>query len=110
MLEMCRNLEEENAVLNETVNSLKEQLAESKRESAACQLIPHYRLAIVRSRSYAASLLEQIRREQVSSCPPRSTVINPLLQATSQSLREQLEETYHDLKKVFIVMLFWHEL
>ena len=48
MLEMCRNLEEENATLTETVNSLKEQLAESKRESAASQLIPHYRLAIVR--------------------------------------------------------------
>ena len=86
MLEMCRNLEDENATLTETVNSLKEQLAEAKRESAASQLIPHYRLAIVRfviflshvlfyfftfiyesdrSRTYAANLLEQLRREQV---------------------------------------------
>jgi hypothetical protein len=48
MLEMCRALEEENTSLTETVNSLKEQLAEAKRESSASQLIPHYRLAIVR--------------------------------------------------------------
>ncbi len=48
MLEMCRNLEEENITLTETVESLKRQLEEAKRESSAAQLIPHYRLAIVR--------------------------------------------------------------
>ncbi len=84
MLEMCRNLEEENQSLTATIDNLKAELAEAKRESNASQLIPHYRLAIVRSRTYAANLVEQIKREQ----------------ATSQSLREQLDETYQDLKKV----------
>lgn len=84
MLEMCRSLEEENSNLHETIQSLKEQLAESKRESAASQLIPHYRLAIVRSRTYAANLLEQVKREK----------------ETSQALREQLNETFQDLKRV----------
>lgn len=81
---MCRSLEEENSTLQETVQSLKDQLAEAKRESAASQLIPHYRLAIVRSRTYAANLMEQVKREQ----------------DTSKALREQLNETYQDLKKV----------
>lgn len=84
MLEMCKSLEEENISLNERVRILKGQLAEAKKEAAASQLIPHYRLAIVRSRTYAANLLEQIKREQ----------------ETSQTLRQQLEETYLDLKKV----------
>lgn len=84
MLDMCRNLEDENVSLINEVESLKEQLATSKRESAASQLIPHYRLAIIRSRTYAAALQEQIEREK----------------ATAQALREQLDETYRDLKKV----------
>jgi len=84
MLEMCRSLEEENHTLSNTIDSLKAELVEAKRESNASQLIPHYRLAIVRSRTYAANLLEQVKREQ----------------STSQSLREQLAETYQDLKKV----------
>ena len=94
MLEMCRNLEEESSTLHDTINSLKEQLAEANRESAASQLIPHYRLAIVRSRTYAANLVEQIKREQ----------------ETSKALREQLDETYRDLKQVFVafsLLLAW---
>lgn len=84
MLDMCRNLEEENVSLINEVESLKEQLVTAKRESAASQLIPHYRLAIIRSRTYAAALQEQIEREK----------------GTAQALREQLDETYRDLKKV----------
>lgn len=84
MLEMCKSLEEENNILAETVQSLKAELNETKREAAASQLIPHYRLAILRSRTYATNLMEQVQREQ----------------ATSQALREQLDETYQDLKKV----------
>eukprot|EP01031_Cornospumella_fuschlensis_P042565 gene42565-52010_t len=84
MLDMCRSLEEENVSLINELESLKEQLASARRESAASQLIPHYRLAIIRSRTYAAALQEQIEREK----------------ATAQALREQLDETYKDLKKV----------
>jgi hypothetical protein len=81
---MCRSLEEENRSLTETVETMKVQLAESNRDASLNRLIPHYRLAIVRSRTYAANLLEQVKREQ----------------ATSQTLREQLDATYVDLKKV----------
>lgn len=45
---MCRNLEEENVNLSDTIIDLKNQLAEAKRESAASKLIPHYRLAVMR--------------------------------------------------------------
>jgi hypothetical protein len=48
MLEMCRNLEEENVILTERVESLKQQVQETQRTATASQLIPHYRLAIVR--------------------------------------------------------------
>jgi hypothetical protein len=48
MLEMCKNLEEENISLAKTIEELKHQLSESKREASASQLIPHYRLAILR--------------------------------------------------------------
>lgn len=65
MLDMCRSLEEENVALVDEVESLKEQLVQAKREAAASQLIPHYRLAIVRSRTYAANLAEQVEREKV---------------------------------------------
>lgn len=84
MLDMCRNLEDENAALAEQVEALKAQLSAAQREASASQLIPHYRLAIVRAKSYAANLAEQIVREQ----------------ATASALREQLDETYRDLKKV----------
>ncbi len=85
MLEMCRSLEEENVSLSKTIEDLKQQLAEAKREASASQLIPHYRLAILRytgyhfhdftlhlsfshhrSKTYASNLLEQIQREQVT--------------------------------------------
>eukprot|EP01032_Pedospumella_encystans_P010717 gene10717-12503_t len=84
LLDMCRSLEEENRALTDTVEALKVQLAEASRDASINRLIPHYRLAIVRSRTYAANLLEQVKREQ----------------ATSQTLREQLDATYIDLKKV----------
>lgn len=48
MLDMCRSLEEENASLSENVHALREELADAKREAASSQLIPHYRLAIIR--------------------------------------------------------------
>ena len=48
LLDMCRNLEEENIELTETIADLKNQLAEAKREAAASKLIPHYRLAVMR--------------------------------------------------------------
>lgn len=84
LLEVCRNLEDENISLAASVESLKSSLNDALRDCQASKLIPHYRLAIVRSRSYAANLLEQNQREQ----------------AINQALREQLEATYVDLKKV----------
>lgn len=48
LLDMCRNLEDENVALNESIESLKSELADVKRQATASQLIPHYRLAIVR--------------------------------------------------------------
>jgi hypothetical protein len=48
MLEMCRNLEDENVALSKQVEDLKHQLTDAKREGSASQLIPHYRLAILR--------------------------------------------------------------
>lgn len=48
LLEMCKNLEEENTALTKTVESLKTELALAQKDSTANKLIPHYRLAIVR--------------------------------------------------------------
>ena len=48
LLDMCRNLEEENVQLAGTVNELRLKLQESERESSVNKLIPHYRLAIIR--------------------------------------------------------------
>lgn len=45
---MCRSLEEENKALNDNVEVLRAQLADHSRDAAVNQLIPHYRLAIVR--------------------------------------------------------------
>ncbi|KAJ1427781.1 hypothetical protein B484DRAFT_397094, partial [Ochromonadaceae sp. CCMP2298] len=84
LLDMCRSLEEENKALSDTVDTLRTQVAQGARDASVSRLIPHYRLAIVRSRTYAANLLEQLRREQ----------------AAAQALREQLDVTYVDLKKV----------
>lgn len=84
MMEMCRSLEEENVALMKEVKSLKEQVNRSEKDSSVSQLIPHYRTAIVRAKAYAANLEEQLERER----------------KTSQALREQLEESYQDLKKV----------
>eukprot|EP01038_Epipyxis_sp_PR26KG_P004237 gene4237-6014_t len=84
LLDMCRSLEDENINLSNIIEALKGELSEAHKDSVAVKLIPHYRLAIVRSRSYAANLLEQIKREQVLSL----------------NLKEQLEATYADLKKV----------
>ena len=95
---MCRNLEEENGSLSQvtpslplylsynapkTVESLQRQLQEVTREASVQQLLPHYRLAIVRARSFSANLQEQLRREQVASA----------------ALRDQLQETYLELKR-----------
>ena len=66
ILEVCHCLEEENISLQNSNESLKRQLDEQKQEQAISQLIPHYRLVILRSRAYSANLLEQLRRERVS--------------------------------------------
>ena len=65
-MDMCRNLEEENCNLSSSLEQLKRRLALAEEEVAKNNLIPHYRLAIVRARSYSANLLEQLKREQVS--------------------------------------------
>lgn len=57
LLDMCRNLEEENIGLTETIADLKNQLTEAKREAAASKLIPHYRLAVMRYGSIGRNLV-----------------------------------------------------
>eukprot|EP01036_Dinobryon_divergens_P023805 gene23805-32194_t len=64
LLDMCRSLEEENVQLADTVSDLRMKLQESQRETSVNKLIPHYRLAIIRSKAYAANLQEQIKREK----------------------------------------------
>jgi hypothetical protein len=83
LFDVCKKLEEENASLTETIESLQQQLAETKKEATAIQLIPHYRLAIVRMKTYATNLVEQIKREE----------------ETSAQLRQRLQETYEDLQR-----------
>jgi len=83
MLEMCRTLEEENAHLAESIQSLKQELADAK-EAASSQLISQYRLAIIRARTYAANLAEQVQRKQQAS----------------EDLRKRLQEALDDLKQV----------
>eukprot|EP01034_Spumella_vulgaris_P036888 gene36888-45503_t len=83
LLDMCRSLEEENHTLLTSMDTMKSQLAAAQSETDQNKLIPHYRLAIIRSRSYTANLLEQLKREQF----------------TTETLRGQLEVTYQDLKK-----------
>lgn len=65
LMDMCRSLEEENSTLTSSMDQLKRRLAAAEEEIAKNNLIPHYRLAIVRARSYTANLLEQLKREQV---------------------------------------------
>lgn len=48
LLDLCNNLEDENAKLEATVTTLKQELEDATREAAVSKLIPHYRLAIVR--------------------------------------------------------------
>lgn len=66
MLDMCRSLEEENRSLSDSIDHLRLQLVDANKEASINKLIPHYRLAIVRSRTYAANLLEQLNREKVA--------------------------------------------
>jgi hypothetical protein len=77
-------LEEENVTLSEKISDMKNQLAEAKRDAAASKLIPHCRLVVIRAKTHGDNLAQQIQRER----------------QVSQSLREQLSETYNDLKKV----------
>jgi hypothetical protein len=45
------NFKDENIKLHQTIQSLQEELQLSQRESSLSKLIPHYRLAIIRSKS-----------------------------------------------------------
>ena len=64
-MDICHGLEEENRILTDTMDTMRVQVDEANREVAVNKLIPHYRLAILRSRTYACNLIEQLKREQV---------------------------------------------
>lgn len=66
LMDMCRSLEEENSTLTTSLDQMRRRLAAAEEEIAKNNLIPHYRLAIVRARTYTANLLEQLKREQVT--------------------------------------------
>jgi len=78
LLDMCRHLEEENVRLESALATARVEADEMHREASVSKLIPHYRMAIVRSRAHAAMLAEQLQREQ----------------SISRTLRDQLESTY----------------
>lgn len=87
VMDMCKNLEEENVKLSDLVTALKLDLEHAQRDSSVSDLIPHYRLAIIRSRNHCGVLQEALTREQ----------------ATSNTLREQLDRTFFELKSVGVV-------
>lgn len=63
---MCKNLEDENEHLTLEIQKLKNTIQTIEQESMQAKLIPHYRLAILRARTHAANLMEQINKEKVS--------------------------------------------
>lgn len=84
LLEMCRQLEDENAKQARVVSALKLELEEAQRDAAVSKLIPHYRLVIMRTRNQLTELEEQLRTEK----------------ETSQLLREQIDRMSIDLHEV----------
>jgi predicted RNase H-like nuclease (RuvC/YqgF family) len=84
LLEMCRQLEDENAKQSRIVASLKFELEEAQRDASVSKLIPHYRLVIMRTRNQIKELEEQLQNEK----------------ETSNLLRKQIERMFLDPSKV----------
>jgi hypothetical protein len=72
------------------MDSMKAQLLSAQSEADQNKLIPHYRLAILRSRGHAANLAEQLQREQVSGFITRILLCILLMLLSSLSSPQRL--------------------
>jgi len=67
LLEMCRQLEDENSKQASQISTLKVELEEAQRDASVSKLIPHYRLVIMRTRNQVVELEEQLENEKEST-------------------------------------------